>query len=71
MTYGRLRYLTVGWPGRAGVRADDSMLVTAEPVRGIPVSASFLRASRLHTLIEAEARDQLLNNKPISASSPL
>jgi hypothetical protein len=47
------------------------MLVTAEPVRGIPVSAPFLRASRLHTLIEAEARDQRLNNKPISASSPL
>lgn len=40
------------------------MLVTAEPVRGIPVSAPFLRATRLHALIEAEARDQFLNNKP-------
>ena len=46
------------------VRPDDSTLVTAEPVRGIPPSAPFLRASRLHPLIEAEARDQFLNNKP-------
>ena len=46
------------------VRADDSMLVTAEPVRGIPISAAFLRSTRLHALIEAEARDQFLNNKP-------
>jgi uncharacterized protein (TIGR02391 family) len=46
------------------VRPDDSMLVTAEPVRGIPPSAPFLRVSRLHPLIEAEARDQFLNNKP-------
>jgi uncharacterized protein (TIGR02391 family) len=49
-----------GWK----VRADDSMLVIAEPVRGIPVSAPFLRATRLHPLIEAEARDQFLNGKP-------
>jgi len=46
------------------VRADDSMLVTAEPARGIPISAPFLRSTRLHALIEAEARDQFLNNKP-------
>ncbi len=35
------------------VRQADSVLVIAEPVRGIPVSAPFLRASRLHPLIEA------------------
>jgi uncharacterized protein (TIGR02391 family) len=42
----------------------DSALVICEPVRGVPVSASFLRASRLHPLIEAEARPQFLINKP-------
>ena len=46
------------------VRETDSALVIAEPVRGIPVSAPFLRASRLHPLIEAEARPQFLINKP-------
>jgi uncharacterized protein (TIGR02391 family) len=45
------------------VRESDSVLVISEPVRGIPVSAPFLRASRLHPLIEAEARDQFLINK--------
>jgi uncharacterized protein (TIGR02391 family) len=46
------------------VRETDSVLVICEPVRGVPVSASFLRASRLHPLIEAEARPQFLINKP-------
>jgi uncharacterized protein (TIGR02391 family) len=46
------------------VRESDTTLVIAEPIRGIPVSAPFLRASRLHPLIEAEARDQFLNRKP-------
>ena len=46
------------------VRESDSVLVISDPVRGIPVSAPFLRASRLHPLIEAEARDQFLINKP-------
>jgi uncharacterized protein (TIGR02391 family) len=46
------------------VRAEDACLVIAEPVRGVPVGASFLRASRLHPLIESEARDQFLLNKP-------
>jgi uncharacterized protein (TIGR02391 family) len=46
------------------VREADSALVISEPVRGIPVSAPFLRASRLHPLIEAEARDQFLIGKP-------
>lgn len=46
------------------VRESDSVLVTCEPTRGIPVSAPFLRASRLHPLIEAEARPQFLINKP-------
>ena len=49
-----------GWK----VRLADSVLVAAEPVRGVPVSAGFLRASRLHPLIEAEARPQFLINKP-------
>lgn len=48
-----------GWT----LRSQDSMLVNAEPIRGIPVSAPFLRATRLHPLIEAEARDQFLNGK--------
>jgi uncharacterized protein (TIGR02391 family) len=46
------------------VRADDSCLVIADPVRGVPIGASFLRASRLHPVIESEARDQFLINKP-------
>ena len=46
------------------VRESDSVLVISEPVRSIPVSAPFLRASRLHPLIEAEARDQFLIGKP-------
>lgn len=46
------------------VRNADSVLVIAEPVRGVPVSAPFLRASRLHPLIEAEARPQFLIGKP-------
>lgn len=37
-----------GW----NIRPDDSVLVAAEPVRGIPVCASFLREARLHPLIE-------------------
>jgi uncharacterized protein (TIGR02391 family) len=49
-----------GWQ----VRVSDSMLIIADPVRGVPVSAPFLRASRLHPLIEAEARPQFLINKP-------
>jgi hypothetical protein len=49
-----------GWQ----VRRTDSVLVSAEPVHGIPVSAGFLRASRLHPLIESEARPQFLINKP-------
>jgi uncharacterized protein (TIGR02391 family) len=52
-----------GWQ----IRADDSVLVAAEPVRGIPVSASFLREARLHPLIEAEARPQFLIRKPDQA----
>lgn len=46
------------------VRESDCALVISEPVRGIPVSAPFLRASRLHPVIEAQARDQFLINKP-------
>jgi len=46
------------------VRLDDSMLVAEEPARGIPVTAPFLRMSRLHPGIEAEARPQFLIGKP-------
>lgn len=48
-----------GWQ----IRPDDSVLVTAEPVRGIPASAPFLRQARLHPLIEAEARPQFMIHK--------
>jgi len=46
------------------IRETDSMLVNCDPVRGVPVSAPFLRASRLHPLTETEARPQFLINKP-------
>jgi uncharacterized protein (TIGR02391 family) len=46
------------------VRETDSVLVICEPTRGVPVSAPFLRASRLHPLIETEARPQFLISKP-------
>ena len=46
------------------VREADSMLVNCDPIRGVPVSAPFLRASRLHPLVEAEARPQFLISKP-------
>src|SRR5260370_5755978 len=46
------------------VRESDSALVIAEPVRGVPGSAPFLRVSRLHPLIESEARPQFLIKKP-------
>jgi uncharacterized protein (TIGR02391 family) len=48
-----------GWQ----IRPDDSVLVAAEPVRGIPVSAPFLREARLHPLVEAEARPQFMIRK--------
>jgi len=35
------------------VRLDDSVLVAEAPTRGIPLSAPFLRVSRLHPAIEA------------------
>jgi uncharacterized protein (TIGR02391 family) len=52
-----------GWQ----VRPSDSALVAAEPVRGIPVSGPFLRETRLHALVEAEARPQFLIRKPDQA----
>lgn len=48
-----------GWQ----VRPDDPVLLAAEPVRGIPVSAPFLREARLHPLVEAEARPQFMIRK--------
>ena len=52
-----------GWQ----IRPDDSVLLAAEPVRGIPVSAPFLREARLHPLIETEARPQFMIRKPDQA----
>src|SRR5262249_10139262 len=49
-----------GWQ----IRSEDALLVIAEPVQGIPIGAPFLRASRLHPLVEAEARPQFLIDKP-------
>jgi uncharacterized protein (TIGR02391 family) len=49
-----------GW----ALRPEDSMLIIAEPARGIPVSAPFLRTTRLHPLVESAARDQFLAGKP-------
>jgi hypothetical protein len=46
------------------VRETNSVLVISEPTRGVPVSAPFLRASRLHPLIETKARPQFLISKP-------
>jgi uncharacterized protein (TIGR02391 family) len=62
---GDLRAALVEQLARQGwqIRPDDSVLVAAEPVRGIPVSAPFLREARLHPLIEAEARPQFLIRK--------
>lgn len=48
-----------GWQ----VGPDGSVLIAAEPVRGIPVSAPFLREARLHPLVEAEARPQFMIRK--------
>lgn len=52
-----------GWQ----IRVSDSVLVATEPLRGIPVSAGFLRPSRLHPLIESQARPQFLINRPDQA----
>ena len=40
-----------GWQ----IRPSDSVLIAAEPVRGIPATAPFLRDTRPHPLIEAES----------------
>ena len=66
---GELRAALIAQLARQGwqIRADDSVLVAVEPVRGIPVGASFLRESRLHPLVEAEARPQFLIRKPDQA----
>jgi uncharacterized protein (TIGR02391 family) len=62
---GDLRATLVEQLARQGwqIRPEDSVLVAAEPVRGIPVSAPFLREARLHPLIEAEARPQFMIRK--------
>jgi uncharacterized protein (TIGR02391 family) len=62
---GELRAALVEQLARQGwqIRLDDSVLIAAEPVSGIPVSAPFLREARLHPLIEAEARPQFMIRK--------
>jgi uncharacterized protein (TIGR02391 family) len=52
-----------GW----SVRETDSMLVTCEPVRGVPAVAPYLRSSRLHALVDAQAKPQFLIKKPDQA----
>jgi uncharacterized protein (TIGR02391 family) len=60
-----LRSLLIEQLARQGwqIRPVDSVLVAAAPVRGIPVSAPFLREARIHPLIEAEARPQFMVRK--------
>jgi uncharacterized protein (TIGR02391 family) len=62
---GELRAALVEQLARQGwqIRPSDSVLVAAEPVRGIPVRAPFLREARLHPLVEAEARPQFMIRK--------
>jgi len=42
----------------------NSALAIDEPISGVPLDAPFLRASRLHPLVEIEARPQFLIGKP-------
>lgn len=62
---GELRAALIEQLARQGwqIRPSDSVLIAAEPVRGIPVSAPFLRETRLHPLIETEARPQFMVRK--------
>jgi hypothetical protein len=64
-----VRALVIDQLARQGwsVRESDSMLVISEPVRGVPVTASYLRSSRLHALVDAKARKQFLIKKPDQA----
>ena len=52
-----------GWQ----IRDSDSVLVAAEPVRGIPVAAPPMHSWRPHPLIESEARPLFLIRKPDQA----
>jgi uncharacterized protein (TIGR02391 family) len=52
-----------GWQ----LRESDSVLVAADPVRGIPMPAPPMRSWRPHPLIESEARPQFLIRKPDQA----
>jgi len=52
-----------GWQ----VRESDSVLVAAEPVRGIPVAAPPLHSWRPHPLVESAARPQFLIRQPDQA----
>jgi uncharacterized protein (TIGR02391 family) len=46
------------------IRDSDSVLVAAEPVRGVPVAAPPMHSWRSHPLIEPEARPLFLIRKP-------
>ena len=59
-----LRARLVEQLARQGWFVRDAVLVVGDPIQGVPVSAPFLRATRLHPLIEAEARPQFLISKP-------
>ncbi len=64
-----VRALVIDQLARQGwsVREADSMLVTSDPVRGVPAAAPYLRSSRLHALIDAQAKPQFLIKKPDQA----
>jgi uncharacterized protein (TIGR02391 family) len=52
-----------GWQ----LRESDSVVVAADPVRGIPPPAAPMRSWRPHALVESEARPQFLIRKPDQA----
>ena len=64
-----VRALVIDQLARQGwtVRETDSMLVSCDPVRGVPATAPYLRSSRLHPLIDAQAKPQFLIKKPDQA----
>ena len=64
-----VRALLIDQLARQGwrVRESDSMLVIADPLRGVPATAPYLRSSRLHALIDAQAKPQFLIKKPDQA----
>jgi uncharacterized protein (TIGR02391 family) len=62
-----LRARLVAQLARQGWFVRDAVLVIGEPTQGVPAGAPFLRAPRLHQLIEAEAGPQFQIGKPDQA----